>query len=117
MTRFLLVVLVVMAATPAWADDSAQEAVQLVAQAKVKYIGRAYLEAAKLYMDAYAKVKEPTLLFNVARSYEEAGELKEAQSMFELYLSVAPTSDDEGRNDAGQRLARIRAKQIGRAHV
>jgi tetratricopeptide (TPR) repeat protein len=107
-----LVLVLSLAAPPALAapNDSAQEAVQLASQAKSKYAAKQFREAAKLFMDAYAKMAEPTLLFNAGRSYEEAGALQEALPLFELFLSVAPASDIEGRKDADEHRASISAR-------
>lgn len=115
MTRLLtisLACLLALAAVPAPAApaDNAPEAIQLANQAKAKYAAKQYREAAKLFMDAYAKVAQPSLLFNAGRSYEEAGALQEALPLFELFLSVAPANDVEGRQDAEEHRASISAR-------
>jgi len=74
--------------------DAQSAAEALALQAKEKFRAKKFEEAAKLFMQAYAKDPQPPLVFNAARAYEEAGMNGEAAGLFRLYLSIA--KDDAG---------------------
>ena len=51
----------------------------LATEARNHYHDKDFTGAAELYMQAYARMPEPTLLFNAARAYEDAGKLREGR--------------------------------------
>ncbi len=102
--------LALLLAGPAHADTKAEkEAVAIAAQAKNAHAAGHYSDAARLFMDAYARVPEPTLVYNAARSYQKAGKLQESLPLFRLYLSIAAAKDDAGRAEARRHIAGIEA--------
>lgn len=84
--------------------QSAAEALAL--QAKDKFRAKKFEEAAKLFMQAYAKDPQPPLVFNAARAYQEAGMNGEAAGLFRLYLTIA--KDDAGIAKAKEHLAALK---------
>jgi len=98
------------AAAPTATAEQEKQALALATQARSHYRDKDFAGAADLFMKAYAQIPEPTLLFNAARAYENAGKLREAVPLFRLYLSVNRQDDDEsraGRKDAETHLADI----------
>lgn len=102
----------VLAAVPSAAAE--KDALALAHQAKARYAAKDFAEAARLFMEAYGRVPEPTLLFNAARAYEQAGRLHEALPLFQLYLSLNHDAQDAdsraGRREAEQHIATIQAE-------
>jgi len=91
-------------------DQTEKEAEAAALGAKAAFKAGKFEEAARKYMEAYGLVQKPTLVFNAARAYEEAGRLEEALPLFRLYLNVDKGTDDNasaGRDDARKRIARI----------
>ena len=86
-----------------------QRAVALSGQAKAAYQASQFQQAAMLYQRAYAQVPEPTLLFNAARAYQKGKFLREALSMFRLYLTLATHNDDETRAGRAEAVTNIAA--------
>ena len=94
--------------TPALAKTEAErQALVHAAQAKSAYAGKRYDEAAKLFMKAYSKVPEPTLVYNAARSYQMAGRGKEALPLFRLYLQLEHHDDPQTRKGRAEAQAHI----------
>ena len=94
------------AAAAAGSSDAQSAAEALALQAKEKFRAKKFEEAAKLFMQAYAKDPQPPLVFNAARAYEEAGMNGEAAGLFRLYLSIA--KDDAGIAKAKEHLAALK---------
>ena len=87
-----------------------REAVDLAGRAKAAYKAGRHSDAARLFMEAYARVPEPTLVFNAARAYQEGGLLREARPLFQLYLTLTQAGDPSGaagRSEAQQHLTSI----------
>jgi hypothetical protein len=85
-----------------------QEAEALAQEAKDRFAARDFEVAAKLFMKAYAKSHVPSLVFNAARAYEEAGKTGDAASLFRLYITL--TDDADGILEARQHLAKLEAE-------
>lgn len=83
-----------------------RQAEALATEAKVFFKAKLYEKAALRFMEAYAISKRPSLMYNAARAYEEAGVLREAHALFQEYRKL-PTVDDAGRKDADARIARL----------
>ncbi len=86
-----------------------RRAAAMAIEAKALFQNGEFVDAARLFMEAYAISKHATLIFNAARAYEQAGQLKRAESLFKLYLSMAG-DDEAGRADATARLEAVRAR-------
>ena len=107
-------VLVLTATTPGPAiarPTPQQEAEDLAARAKAEFKAGQFEQAAKDFMAAYGRTKKAPLVFNAARSYEEAGKTGDAAALFRLYLSIS--DDADGMRDAQARLERL--ESAGRA--
>ncbi len=81
------------------------EAEGLAAVAKERFRSKDFETAAKLFMQAYALVHEPALVYNAARAYEEAGRPGDATGLFKLYISL--TDDAQGAAEARERVRRL----------
>lgn len=86
----------------------ARKAEVVAAQAKQAFKDRQFEYAARLFMKAYAISKEPALVFNAARAYEEAGKPGDASSLFRLYATIS--DDPDGIADAWSRIKRLEGK-------
>ncbi len=113
---FLICLILLLGATstvvaqPTDKAEAERLATVLAAQAKSAYAGGRYGDAASLFMKAYAKVAEPTLVYNAARAYQKADRGKEALPLFRLYLNLAHHDDEQtraGRKEAEQHIAEI----------
>lgn len=78
-------------------------------EAKAFFRAGLHQQAARGFMQAYALSGEPALMFNAARSYEEAGQPREAAALFEQYLKLSELPAD-GRADAEARITALRKK-------
>jgi tetratricopeptide (TPR) repeat protein len=75
-------------------------------EAKFAFKAEKYADAARLFLEAYAIVRRPALLFNAARAWEEAKRYREAKVAFEQYLELPDVSAD-GKADARRRVAAL----------
>ena len=85
---------------PAWAaGGEIKQAEAKALEAKAYFKRGLYVEAAEIFMQAYAIAHAPDAVYNAARAYEEAKEFKRAVALFEMYLSV-PGVSENGKRDA-----------------
>lgn len=71
------------------------------------YAARDYRRAIEKFIQAYAVDTDPNLLFNIARCYEELGEVDAAIEKYETFLKT-PGADTRGRQRARESLASLR---------
>jgi tetratricopeptide (TPR) repeat protein len=71
------------------------------------YEARDYRRAIEKFIQAYAVDSDPNLLFNIARCYEELGEVDAAIEKYELFLKT-PGADTRGRQRARESLQALR---------
>ena len=90
------------------AVTATEAAEELALQARARFQAKDFVEAAKLFMQAYGKDPKPALVFNAARAYEEAGMYGDAAGLFRLFVSIS--QDAEGTAKAKERLAAMEAK-------
>lgn len=90
-----------------------QEAEELASRAKAEFKAGQFEQAARDFMAAYGRSKNAALVFNAARSYEEAGKHGDAAVLFRLYLSIS--DDADGMRDAQSRLERMEAAAKAKA--
>lgn len=71
-----------------------------------------YVEAAKKYLEAYAKSANPNELFNAARAEQVGGRHKEAVKLFKTYLSLPETDRvaAEHRQEASKLVSESESK-------
>lgn len=96
-------------AAPTAAEDRLRQAEAMATEAKALFQNKVYVDAARLFLEAFAISKRATLVYNAARAYEEAGRLKRAESLFMLYRSL-PDADAAGRSDAEAHLQEVRRR-------
>lgn len=77
------------------------------------YKARKYVAAIKYFRDAYAIKPDPTLIFNIARSYERLGKVEDALANYQAYVD-APGTTSEDRADALNRIKALRQEQAAR---
>jgi tetratricopeptide (TPR) repeat protein len=97
------------AGTESVADDSNERrahALQLFDKSVALYEGGRFREAASLLEEAYATFPEPVLLYNLARAYQESGELAKAIDAYERFLAADP--DVKDREGIEQRVVTLR---------
>jgi hypothetical protein len=71
------------------------------------YAARDYRRAIEKFIQAYAVDSDPNLLFNIARCYEELGEVDAAIEKYEAFLKT-PGADTRGRQRARESLQTLR---------
>lgn len=95
----LLVLLGAVASAPAFAQGGNRErAVVLATEANELFEEGEFERAAVLLEQAYALFPTPSLLYNIARAYEEAGDPVRAIDAYQRYLATAEVSDLERRD-------------------
>ncbi|HTV22205.1 MAG TPA: tetratricopeptide repeat protein, partial [Polyangiaceae bacterium] len=83
---------------------SASSVAQLNEEGAALYAARDYRRAIEKFIQAYAVDSDPNLLFNIARCYEELGEIDAAIEKYETFLKT-PGADTRGRQRARESLA------------
>jgi len=89
------------------ASASATGVAQLNEEGAALYAARDYRHAIEKFIQAYAVDADPNLLFNIARCYEELGEVDAAIEKYETFLKT-PGADTRGRQRARESLATLR---------
>jgi tetratricopeptide (TPR) repeat protein len=73
------------------------------------YDQASYADALKEFNEAYRLSKKPALLYNLARCYEGLGQLGDAVSMLERYLTDEPATPD--RTSIEERIRNLKERQ------
>lgn len=97
-------------ARPATAPANQASVAQLNEEGAAFYAARDYRRAIEKFIQAYAIDEDPNLLFNIARCYEELGEVDAAIEKYENFLKT-PGADTRGRQRARESLATLRASK------
>lgn len=107
--RSALLILVCLTAAPSasLADDRAKAAEHFALAEKADKRGD-YRAAIAEYEAAYAASPHPAILYNIARDYEQLGELRAAADYFRRYLAESPDAED--RAEVERRIADLQAK-------
>ena len=102
--------LLLLLASPSWATGSKVQA--LVKEGDKLYKENKYVEAAETLKKAYALEPSPVLLYNIARAYDQAGELSTALDYYRQYTSQGSTDPKlvQKANLAMDRLRTLVAK-------
>jgi tetratricopeptide (TPR) repeat protein len=101
---------------PAAAPSGSPSVAQLNEEGAALYAARDYRRAIEKFIQAYAIDADPNLLFNIARCYEELGEVEAAIEKYETFLKT-PGADTRGRQRASESLAALREVQSSAASV
>jgi tetratricopeptide (TPR) repeat protein len=111
----LAIVVALLGALPARADDKADAAREHYRQGTQLYDLRRYREAAHEYEAAYQAKEDPALLFNIAQAYRLAGMYDDAIASYRAYLRHVPHSPNRtevvARIQEMQDLAAAQRKQ------
>ena len=106
----LLVAACLLAAAPAYAQRAdPRSAKELVTKGTRLYDQKKYVEAAEMLEKANELAPNPTLLFNIARAYDQAGRTKEAITYYEQY--TIDGEDAQLRKRARSAVDRLRLQQ------
>lgn len=115
--RLPLLLALGLAAAPAYAANEGRAAApapasqvgvaQLNEEGAALYSARDYRRAIEKFIQAYAVDSDPNLLFNIARCYEELGEVDAAIEKYENFLKT-PGADTRGRQRARESLQSLR---------
>lgn len=93
--------------TSAGASSTGTSVAQLNEEGASLYAARDYRRAIEKFIQAYAIDNDPNLLFNIARCYEELGEVDAAIEKYETFLKT-PGADTRGRQRARDSLAALK---------
>ncbi|WP_224242527.1 tetratricopeptide repeat protein [Hyalangium gracile] len=91
---FLLSMTLALAPVAAWAQKGAKSPAALVKEGERLYNAGKYREAAEVLKKAQEAQPNPKLLYNIARSHEQAGDLKEALSYYQQYVGTKTEESD-----------------------
>jgi len=94
--RFVGVVTLCLCLGAPWgvaAEKRAEKLARLVLEADRLYKNGRYHESAERLKEAYALEPNPRLLYNIARAYDQAGELTEALDYYQQYVGVPEGND------------------------
>jgi tetratricopeptide (TPR) repeat protein len=97
---------------PAAAAPGQVSVAQLNEEGAALYAARDYRRAIEKFIQAYAVDTDPNLLFNIARCYEELGEVDAAIEKYENFLKT-PGADTRGRQRARESLQSLRDARDG----
>jgi tetratricopeptide (TPR) repeat protein len=84
---FLLSLSLMLTSSPAWAER-AKSPSALVKEGERLYNAGKYREAAEVLKKAQEAQPNPKLLYNIARSYEQAGDLRSALTYYQQYVGT-----------------------------
>lgn len=91
---FLLSMALVLASPVAQAQKGAKSPAALVKEGERLFNARKYREAAEVLKRAYEAQPDPRLLYNIARAYEQAGDLREALSYYDQFIKNSDSDMD-----------------------
>lgn len=103
---------------PAFAEptkSAKKEAFRLYTESEKRYREGKFEEAATLLEQAYALDPAPTLLFNLARAQESAGDLEGALATYRQYLAAETNAKDRGAIE--KRISTLDAQVRERAEL
>ncbi|XXF78649.1 TonB-dependent receptor [Myxococcaceae bacterium GXIMD 01537] len=103
-----LVLSLLLAASPALANNTADEADVAFELGNEAYAKGNYTEALRSYFTSYRLVPNRNVLFNIARCYEAQGRYNEAYRYYDDLASESPAEEDAG--EVQHSLERLRPK-------
>lgn len=105
---FALVLTASLGTSTAFAQSAAdkKQALELFDQGKAAYREGRFQDSVELLQKAYGLVKEPVLLYNLARAHEGLGDFPAAIKAYEQYLSTEKNVPDRGAIE--QKLTSLR---------
>jgi tetratricopeptide (TPR) repeat protein len=104
--RWLIVVVLLVSAGTAAAQGTSEEQAQAQFQKGTQHFNLAeWDEAITAYKEAYRLLPEPLFLYNIAQSYRQKGDCKQARTFYKSYLREAPDADNRAKVE--QRIAEM----------
>lgn len=94
---------------PSVASASPREFNKLVKQAERLYEAGKYKESAERLIEAYAYQPHPRIIYNIARAYDQAGELDLALEYYQRYVNSSEGTDPTLLKRSALSIDRIRA--------
>jgi hypothetical protein len=107
MRSWMLGVALVVAATPAMADDKAK-AKALYDEGLRHYQVAEYPQAIDAWKESYLLSKKPLLLFNIGQAYRLSGDCKQAMTFYDNYQDAEPNPKNQDELD--QAIATCKAQ-------
>src|ERR1044072_7869036 len=98
MRSFVLGLALVLAATPALADDKAK-AKSLYDEGLRHFQVAEYTQAIDAWKQSYLISKKPLLLFNIGQAYRLSGDCKQAMTFYDSYQREEPNPKNQGELD------------------
>jgi tetratricopeptide (TPR) repeat protein len=114
--RVLVAIALVLAATPAAADDKAR-AKHLYDDGLAHYNVGEYAAAIESWKQAYVIQPKPILLFNIGQAYRLSGDCAQATTFYDRYASDAPPGFDQDELDHARALCPVTTKPVEPAVV
>lgn len=106
--RFAPVVLAIALAVPVTALASKAEFNKLVKQAERLYEAGKYKDSAEALIEAYAYDPNPRLIYNIARAYDQAGELELSLEYYQRYMASREGTDSTLLKRSALAIDRVR---------
>jgi tetratricopeptide (TPR) repeat protein len=107
--RLGLTVLLLLLALPAGAQArTPQQLNTLVRQAERLYESGQYRESAEKLIEAYVHSPHPRLIYNIARAYDQAGDLELAVEYYQRYVGTTEDADPTLLRRSGLSIDRLR---------
>lgn len=106
----MLSMALVLASPQAQAQKGSKSAAALVKEGERLFNARKYREAVEVLKRAYDAQPDPRLLYNIARAYEQAGDMREALSYYDQFIKNAESDMDPlllKRAHSGAERARV----------
>jgi tetratricopeptide (TPR) repeat protein len=107
---FVLSMALALASPVAQAQKGAKSSAALVKEGERLYNARKYREAADVLKRAFEAQNDPRILYNIARAYEQAGDLREALSYYDQFIKNSDSEMDPlllKRAHSGAERARV----------
>ncbi|MDY7226632.1 tetratricopeptide repeat protein [Hyalangium rubrum] len=90
----MLTLVLLLLPTGAWAQKGAKNPAALVKEGERLFGARKYRESAEVLKKAYDAQPDARLLYNIARAYEQAGDLREALSYYDQFIKNSDSDMD-----------------------
>ncbi len=107
---FVLSMALALASPVALAQKGTRSSAALVREGERLYNARKYREAADVLKRAYEAQSDPRILYNIARAYEQAGDLREALNYYDQFIKSSDSDMDAlllKRAHSGAERARV----------
>jgi hypothetical protein len=94
----------------AWGAGSKEPRQQRAIQARKACLSGDYQKGVDILVELFIETKDPLMIFNQGRCFEQSSRYDEAISRFDEYLRVTKNSDAKDRGDAKEHIADCQAK-------